>query len=920
MVNFCNFMVKNYCLPTLLIILFSITNICIAQNDSVKLRFYEFADFYSKGDFYNAENCLKDLEKRKELLSKESLIALYNNLGVINNLVGRYNEALQYLNLAESSIVKDEEHLFELADIYINKARIYGINKESDSAIEYLEQAIKIYSKKRNLVSSNNFRLSTSYLNLGLNYFRKGDNKNAIIYLEKSRDIKFQFNLSDKGLPLLNLAKVYSKLNRTKVAQDYFLKSIEYIKKENGNAYYRLADVYFDYSLFLRTIGKSVESYEILQKALEICLKNYGAKHTFVSLAYKLLGDFYFNSKDYLKALEYYQKSLIAVVVDFNDPNIEVNPSLNFVLFDIRLLENLKSKAKALEAYSEQQADNAKKEHYIRKSFETIELGLELIARIRSGYITPESKFYLAENEKETYFFAVHLSQKLFEMTNDVSYKNKMYSITCLSKAAVLRNEMAESNALSKVETGDSRVTNFRKLLIDISSYSKLIEDEIVKNNPDKNKVNFWKASLFDLNRKKEKMYDTIKELYPNYILQKAEPLGLKEIQNKLGKDETIVEYFLSNSKNDSGQRGLYLFSISRSKLSYRFAKLDSLFINKMRVVKEGTSFNSNISNIVYADALFGMYEHLIKPIESDLVGKKIIIVPDEEIAYLPFDSFIKKKPESNNFSFDELAYLIYDYTISYGYTSSLLGQAESKSNSSVVSFLPNYSDVNAKGRYANLIGANNEILEISKSFKTERISANEATESRFMSKINESAILHLAMHSSIDKNNSRYSYLAFDSISDKHNDGRLYNYEIGNTRIKSPMVVLSACNTGDGNLIEGEGIMSLARGFFLAGVPSIICTYWDVNDDASEKIMAGFYYHLSKGDEKSEALRKSKLEYLSVTPPAYSKPSYWAAYEVLGDNSPIKSGLTYCLYFLLGLVTTGLVAVGYYFRRSKSS
>jgi CHAT domain-containing protein len=339
-----------------------------------------------------------------------------------------------------------------------------------------------------------------------------------------------------------------------------------------------------------------------------------------------------------------------------------------------------------------------------------------------------------------------------------------------------------------------------------------------------------------------------------------------------------------------------------------------------MRIVKEGTSFHSNISNNVYADALFSMYENLVKPIESDIVGKKIIVIPDEEIAYLPFDSFIEKKPVSKTVSFDELSYLIYDYTISYGFTSSLLGQTESKGNPSVVAFLPDYSDDNAKSRFTNLSGATNEILEISKYFKTERIKSKEATESKFMSKVNESNVLHLAMHSCIDKNNSKYSYLVFDSVSDKQNDGRLYNYEIGNTRIKSPMVVLSACNTGDGNLIEGEGIMSLARGFFLAGVPSIICTYWDVNDDASEKIMAEYYYHLSKGEEKSEALRKSKLEYLSVTPPAYSKPSYWAAYEVLGDNSLIVNKPKYWLYFLLGLSTTGLVAGVYYFRRSRRS
>ncbi len=902
----------------LLIVIFINTSFLKAQIKDVNSIFKTFSENYAKGDFYKAEENLMQVIQLSDSLPNNYKIAIYNNLGVINSRLGRYETALGNFNQAEGIVNDNEEEKLSLADIYVNKARIYGILKESARAILYLEQAIKIYTNRVSFNKEEFFKLSTAYLNLGVTYLELSNFNLALKYLEKSKSIKIDYNLSGKGLVFQNLAKTYSRVNKVKEAQDYFIKCILCFKDENGEFYYRLAEVYFDYGKFLRDIGRLNESFEIHQKALEICLKNYGLKHTLVSLAYKHLGDYYFYYKDYPNALEYYQKSLIAVVVDFNNSNIDANPSLSSVLFDIRLLENLKSKAKALEAYSEQQVDNTQKGHYLKKSFETIELGLELIARIRRGYITPESKFYLAQNEKETYFFAVQLAQKLFESNKDNSFKEKMYSIACLSKAAVLRNEIAESDALTKFESGDSLVIKYRKLLIDIASFSKLVDDESDKSNPDKNKVDFWKTSLFELNRKKEKMYHNINVTYPNYQLSKGEPLALKEIQNRLEKDETIIEYLISNSLKSPGRNALYLFTISKNRLSYYTTLPDSSFIHKMKVVKEGTSFNSNVINSEYADALFVMYENLIKPIESDLVGKKIIIIPDEEIAYLPFDSFIKKKPNSNEISFDELPYLIYDYTISYGYTSSLLAGPDFKGSPSVVAFQPEYSM--DKGRHADLLGANREILEISKIFKTERISANEATESKFMSKKDDSAILHLAMHSSIDKNNSKYSYLVFDSINDNHNDGRLYNYEISNIRINSPMVVLSACNTGDGSLIEGEGIMSLARGFFLAGVPSIICTYWDVNDNASEKIMERFYYHLSKGDEKSEALRKAKLEYLSETPPAYSKPSYWAAYEVLGDNSPVKRSPMHWLYLLLGFSIVSLVALTHYFRRSKRS
>jgi CHAT domain-containing protein len=167
-------------------------------------------------------------------------------------------------------------------------------------------------------------------------------------------------------------------------------------------------------------------------------------------------------------------------------------------------------------------------------------------------------------------------------------------------------------------------------------------------------------------------------------------------------------------------------------------------------------------------------------------------------------------------------------------------------------------------------------------------------------------------MHSQTDSSNSKYSFLIFDSRSDTIEDGRLFNYEISMSRVSSPMVVLSACNTATGNLYHGEGVMSLTRGFILAGASSVVNTFWDVNDDTSAKIMIDFYYYLSKGDDKDEALRKAKLNYLKNTPPTYANPYYWAAYEVMGNKSPVKRSPVLLLLFGGFLVLASVLFVGY--------
>ena len=100
-------------------------------------------------------------------------------------------------------------------------------------------------------------------------------------------------------------------------------------------------------------------------------------------------------------------------------------------------------------------------------------------------------------------------------------------------------------------------------------------------------------------------------------------------------------------------------------------------------------------------------------------------------------------------------------------------------------------------------------------------------------------------------------------------------------------MVVLSACNSGSGTLYHGEGLMSLARSFMLAGASSVVKTSWEVNDETSVAIIDRFYYYLSRGYSKDEAMNRARLEYIRNNPPMCSNPYYWAAYEV-GDNTPV--------------------------------
>jgi len=897
------------------------------QTEKIDTLFNDFAYSYNVGDLVNAEQFLLNIINQDQKIPEEYSVAVYNNLGATSTLLGNYEDALNYYSLAEAFISRKQEASVSLGDIYINKAIIYGFQKSYSLAIEHFEKGIRIYLDQNTDIEKINPGLASAFLNLGIIYLEIKDYKSALNYFTRSAEIKSKFKLPGLALVYLNIAKAYQKANNPGKAEQFYLNSIDGFKREYNNEYFRLADVYFDYGLFLKTQGRHSESLVVLNKASAICLKNYGEKHPYLSLSYKLIGDYYKNISEYKTALEYYQKSLIAIVPSFNNTNIFTNPSIDSALFNIRLLDNLKSKAQALELSASEQNDSGMKEKEIRNSFQTIELALQLIDTIRKNYMSEESRIYLAENEKETYIYATHLAYTLYTMSGNEDVGKMMYSIAMKAKAAVLRNEITENEILYSEGVPDSLRQKQKRLASNISAYNNFIIEEKRKLKPDSTKISLWKDALFDMNREKENVSEEIVKVFPQYynLIQKTEPVSLNQIQQQLSKDETIVDYLLSNQYSD-GKRKLYIFLITRDHLDFHETGLDSLFRRNAYIIRNTcdpsmVSGNPGENFKRYTEALNYMYINLVKPTEELLKGNKLIIIPDEEIGWLPFDAFIKNKPEPEQTDYEGLHYLINDYIFSYGYSSSLIFNKSHRIRKgvNVYSFSPDYSGTSVGGEDVDqLVGANEEIRSINNLFKGKSFAGEKATKENFINTIQEPVIFHLAMHSMSDSVNSRYSYMLFDTHNSPAEKCKLYNYEISLGRISSPMVVLSACNSGTGTLFYGEGLMSLARSFILAGASSVIKTAWNVNDEVSSAIITRFYYYLSLGKHKDEAMRLAKLDFLKGSSPAFKNPYYWTAYEVLGNNEPLTPK-PFATVLIISLVVLPAVAFLLYYLRRRS-
>jgi CHAT domain-containing protein len=143
----------------------------------------------------------------------------------------------------------------------------------------------------------------------------------------------------------------------------------------------------------------------------------------------------------------------------------------------------------------------------------------------------------------------------------------------------------------------------------------------------------------------------------------------------------------------------------------------------------------------------------------------------------------------------------------------------------------------------------------------------------------------HFAAHALIDEERPARSGIVLSTATDSKEDGALQMGEVMRLKLNADLVTLSACRTGLGQLLRGEGMIGLTRAFLYAGSESVMVSLWNVNDIATASLMKAFYKNLKQGLNKDEALRQAKLELIHGRQQAWRHPYYWAAFVLVGDS-----------------------------------
>ena len=854
-----------------------------------------------------------------------NMASSYNTLANIHYKQGMYETAMKYYDSAEMIYsARAGKDYFKLYDVYEGKANIYYVKADFPGAVEYYEKSIRALMSVDTISIS---RLSRSKYMLGLIYIRQDDISQALRCFGECIQLNREYNPFMLASSYHAYAKCLEKEEKPLQANQYYRLAIENRIKFYGKNHPALAYDYLNYGIFLNGRGDSVTGIGFLEKAEKIYLESYGTKHPATSEIFTRMASFYRNQKDLCKALDYYQKAIIAATGNFKSNDIYENPSPEDVDFETKLLSTLKGKGETLfEHYkTSKKVDTAA----LNLSMQTLQLATTILHDIRTKSYNEETERLLAVNEKKVFVKGMEVALELYELTGDVTCYEAALSFASGSKSSILFASINEASAKIEGNVPESYRTQLKQLNQKISSYQKLIFDEIQYITPDSIKLNTWKDELFEYRTEYKKLIKEIEKKYPEYYALKfAVPeLDFNDLRKRINRNEVLIEYVVHEDM-------LYSFLISKELFRHKIINLDTLFKQNIETILfllyEKHPFEQSMEDMkLFGRAASYLYNILISPFNTLIENKDLIIIPDGRLTYLPFEILVSGK-KKDLYYYHDLEYLIKQHAVSYLYSTSLIKKSLKGvfNKLSISAFFPKYdsqqefedpgNDMTKDNKLKDLpfTGAEREYIE--RMGSNNIFSAEHATKARFISELDNPNILHLSMHGIVDSLNPLYSKFVFTETDDSLRDHFLHTYEIYNLQTNSILSVMNVCNAGYGLYLSGEGIISLTRAFFYAGCRCLVSSLWSVNDESGSRVIIEFYKHLIDGNNVSRSMQLAKTDYLKNADAFHSHPHFWASYQVIGDSSIVFHNWRRIIIYTSILIIILAVTVGFYLMKRR--
>ena len=812
--------------------------------------YYLLGMIYIKRGEYDLS--LKNLNEALNNYNKETqrilLSNIYNSLGELYSGKRDKDKAIEYRKLTlEIKLQELGEIHPETAIAYNNLAVEYFYNEDNEAAFEYYLKALSI---DKQVLRPDQFVIGLRYNNLAMAYRVKGIFDESLKYSSEAKNILIN-SLGEKhpqvAVVINNTGRTYSDMGDFNKALELYREASSILKEGLGENHPMVAQTYSNIGEALGNIGDYPPAIELLNKSLSIRLTVFGEKHPKVSESYERLGRVYINMKNYDSALYSIQKSIISLTEGFEDSSIYANPEPDKILWNNDLLNSLMLKGDAFELRYSQSNDL----NNLLSSYSCFQLSSQLVDKVRHSFKAEGSKLSFSTKAFSLYVKGINISLKLFELTKNNEYKKSAFKFSEESKAGVLFDAVTDLKAKNFSGIPDTLLEKEKNLRIDLAYFDTQILNEKQKKQSSPEKIKELEEKYFSSHQQYLSLLENLEKNYPSYyeMKYKEKDLSVENLQKLLDDESVIIEYFLSDTS-------LYIFTLSNETVDATTIRLNAPV---MEMVKQFRTSLHNLEFENYISSAMSLYNILIKPVEKNISGKEnLFIVPDGMLYYLPFEAlFPEKANTSKDINFSALPYLINSFNISYLPSAAFLQEVKKKSETqlSFAGFAPVFADddslnkkinnellVNQLKRaveindktYSELPESKREVegildLFLNKNQKGINFISDEAKEEVIKSDVMiRYSFLHIATHGFINEEKPKLSGIIF---SDKNNsleeDGILYSSEIYNLNLNADLVVLSACESGLGKIVRGEGIIGLTRGFVYSGVKNIVVSLW---------------------------------------------------------------------------------------------
>ena len=900
--------------------------------------------------------CAETLQLSQSTGNRRERARALNNLGEISYGLGKLQQSHEFYRQA-LSLWRESDDRQGQALTLLNFGYTYSDLARTREAFDFYNQALSLWRTVHDPRGQ-----AATLSALGRLFSRMGESQEALDFFERAMQLVRQVGDPIEEARILGgMAYIYDGLGEKQKALEYYDRALSLFraaKYPNGEG-----GTLFDAGRVHLSLGNNQKALEYHQQAISI-FKDIG-DHRMEIAELKEIGRVYNAWGDKARALEYYlrARSFYHVEKDLRGEAV----TLNLIG---RVYEEWGQERKALDCYERALPLSRKAEYRVgeaatlhsiarverdrgdlTKARTRAEEALGVVESLREKVDSQDLRASYFASVRQQYEFYIDLLMRLHRERPSEGFDAAAFEASEQARA----RSFLETLAVARV--GVRRRAD-AALLERESNLSKELNEKATRrsnlrsgNKQDDTEALTLAKEIDDLAWQLREVEAQIRAASMKQTESlEARPLSLKSIQDRVvGDDTLLLEYSL-------GEERSYLWAISKEAiLTYELPRrteieaLARIVYTSLTASQpvEGETVDQRQARQVAANErlpsqIRDLSKIIIAPVADQLGSKRLLIVADGALQYIPFQ--ILTKPTDVNAGGQGISVaataprpLVADHEIVNQSSASALAllmgdtaRRKQPSNSVAVFADPVFeaddpritSDKSTKAdvlpsaqgttefhralRDVALTGNGNRIPRLPASqdeadaimtaapwwsgFKAMGFQASRATAMR--SDLADYRIVHFATHGVLNDEHPELSGVVLSLFDDKGQpqEGFLRLHDIYNLNLPVDLVVLSACNTGLGKEVKGEGLIGLARGFMYAGASSVVASLWKVDDDATAELMRLFYgYMLQDGLSPAAALRKAQVTMSKQK--RWESPYFWAGFVIQGQYlQPEKS------------------------------